>query len=219
MGVRLMIADDHVAVRAGVTSLIQGTEIEVVCQAETFEQTVKFALTCQPDVLLLDIRLANVDGLSALEQIKRENPGISVLIFSACEEVKTMAHARKLGAQGYISKGVAREELLKSIRRAAMGKSAWTVHQIRQVVSRAAMEALAKNDRNPLSARESQVLKRIVVGLPNEAIAEELEIDIETVKQHVKHILKKLHLADRTQAALFALRSDSAADSSCTSEC
>ena len=74
MGVRLMVADDHVAVRAGVMSLTQGTEIEVVCQAETFEQTVKFALTCQPDVLLLDLRLGGSDGLRALEQIKAREP-------------------------------------------------------------------------------------------------------------------------------------------------
>lgn len=214
-----MIADDHVAVRAGVTSLIQGTEIEMVCQAETCEQTVKFALACQPDVLLLDIRLASVDGLSALEQIFRENPRISVLIFSASEEVKTMAHARKLGAQGYIFKGVSREEFLKCIRRAATGKSTWTPRQIRQVVSRAAMEAIASNDRNPLSAREITVLKKIVEGLSNEAISEELGIDVETVKQHVKHILKKLYLVDRTQAALYAVRSDLSVVLNCAVDC
>ena len=75
MSVRLMIADDHPAVRAGVVSIIQGTEIEMVCQAETYEQTVKFALTCQPDVLLLDVRLAGADGLSALEQINARTRG------------------------------------------------------------------------------------------------------------------------------------------------
>ena len=108
MGVRLMVADDHVAVRAGVASLIQGTEIEMVCQAETCEETVKFALACQPNVLLLDVRLANCDGLVALEEIKRKSPGIRVLIFSASEDVKAMALARKLGALGYLSKGVSR---------------------------------------------------------------------------------------------------------------
>jgi DNA-binding NarL/FixJ family response regulator len=208
MGVRLMIADDHVAIRTGLVSLIQGTEIEMVCQAETCEQTVRFALTCQPDVLLLDLRLGGEDGLHALEQIKRANPKIAVLIFSAIEEVKEMAHARKMGAEGFISKGATREEILRTIRRVAMGKSAWTPRQIRQVVSRAISKALAANDRNPLSGREFEVLRLIMDGLSNEAIAERLEIDIETVKQHVKHMLKKLHVEDRTQAALFALRSN-----------
>ena len=189
-------------------SLTQGTEIEVVCQAETFEQTVKFALTCQPDVLLLDLRLGGSDGLRALEQIKRESPKIAVLIFSAVEEVKEMAHARKLGAEGFVTKGVTRDELLKTIRRVATGKSAWTPRQIRQVVSRAISKAISVNDRNPLSGREFEVLRMIMDGLSNEAISERLGIDIETVKQHVKHMLRKLHVEDRTQAALLALRTN-----------
>ena len=206
MSVRLMIADDHLAIRAGVISLIQGTEIELVCQAETCDQTVKFALTCKPDVVLLDLRLEGSDGLNALEQIKRENPNIAVLIFSSADEVKEMAHARKFGADGFVPKGATREELLSSIRRVATGKSAWTPRQIRQVVSRAAAEALVAHDRSPLSTREKEVLKEIMNGLSNEAIAERLKINIETVKQHVKHVLKKLHVEDRTQAALIALR-------------
>ena len=209
MGIRLMIADDHVAIRAGVASLVQGTEIELVCQSETCDQTVKFALTCRPDVLLLDVRLAKgTDGLSALEQIKRKNPDIRVLVFSAVEEVKEMAYARKLGAAGYLMKGVSREDFLTAIRRVANGKQAWTVRQIRQVVSRAANEALAANDRNPLSPRELQVLRKIAAGLSNEAISEELDVVVETVKQHVKHILKKLSVQDRTQAALLALHTN-----------
>ncbi len=208
MGIRLMIADDHVAIRAGIVGLIQGTEIELVCQAETCEQTVKVALSCQPDVLLLDLRLQGSDGLDALEQIKRQNPKIAVLIFSAVEEVKEMAHARKLGAAGFAFKGATREDLLKAIRQVAAGKQAWTPRQIRQVVSRAAAAALANHDRNPLSAREVEVLKGILDGLSNEAISEVMEIDVETVKQHVKHILRKLHVEDRTQAALIALRNN-----------
>jgi len=208
MSIRLMIADDHLAIRTGVASLIQGTEIELVCQAETCDQTVKFALTCKPDVVLLDLRLEGSDGLQALERIKRENPSIAVLIFSSADEVKEMAHAREYGADGFVPKGATREEVLNSIRRVASGKSAWTPRQIRQVVSRAAAEALATHDRSPLSTREKQVLREIMNGCSNETIAERLKINIETVKQHVKHILKKLHVEDRTQAALLALRSN-----------
>jgi DNA-binding NarL/FixJ family response regulator len=206
MTIRLMIAEDHPIIRAGVMQLMQGTEIELICQAETSEQTVRIAMACQPDVLLLDIQLAGSDGLSALEQIHRENPAIAVLVFSSSEDVKEMALARKLGAKGFVYKGSMRDDLLKSIRRVALGKGAWTPRQIRQVASRAAAEALAKNDRNPLSGREIEVLRKITLGLSNESIAEELEVDIETVKQHVKHILRKLHVEDRTQAAVLALR-------------
>jgi DNA-binding NarL/FixJ family response regulator len=210
MGIRLMIADDHVAVRAGIVGLIQGTEIELVCQAETCEQTVKFANTCQPDVLLLDVRLTGSDGMAALEQLKHKSPKVAVLMFSATDEVKEMAHSRKLGAKGFLQKSATRDEILNAIRRVAAGKSVWTPRQLRQVVSRAAAEALAKKDRNPLSPREAQVLKKITAGLSNEGIAEALDIDIETVKQHVKHVLRKLHVEDRTQAAVLALRTDMA---------
>jgi two-component system, NarL family, response regulator LiaR len=205
MPVRLMISDDHPAIRKGVVEYLEGTEIEAVCQAETCKQTVEFALACKPDVLLLDLRLPDADGLEALEAIKKQDSKAAVLIFSASEDVKEMARARKLGAVGFVSKATSREDLLYGIRRAATGASCWTPRQIRQVVSRAATEALAANDRNPLSPREMKVLKLITEGSPNDAVAEKLDITIETVKQHVKHILRKLAVEDRTQAALTAL--------------
>ncbi len=208
MSVRLMIADGHAAVRAGVMGLIHGTEIEMICQAETYEQTVKLALASQPDVLLLDVRLAGCDGLSAWEQIRRQNPRIAVLFFSADEDFKAMVHAHDLGALGFVLKGVRRDDLLQSIRCVARGESAWTARQMRQIVSRSAAAVLAAHDRNPLSPRELEVLGKIVNGLSNEGISRELEVNIETVKQHVKHILNKLHLENRTQAALFLLWSE-----------
>jgi len=208
VGIRLMVVTDQVIVRAGVLGLTQGTEIEVVSQTKSQEQMVKLVLVCQPDVVLLDLRLAGSDGLCALERVHRENPDIAILIFSESEEFKVMARARSLGAMGCIPMGGPREELLKSIRRVAGGKNAWTPQQIRKVVSRSAATAVNMGDKKSLSAREYEVLKKIVDGLSNEMISEELEITIETVKQHVKHVLKKLHVVSRTQAALFALHSN-----------
>jgi len=205
MALRLMIADDHAALRNGVVEFLQGTEIEAVCQAKTCKETVERALADKPDVLLLDVRMSDGDGLKALEAIRRQDPQMAVLIFSASEDVKEMAVARKFGAAGFVSKGASREDLLNSIRRAAAGENAWTPRQIRQVVSRAASEALAANDRSPLSPREMKVLKLITEGCPNDVVAEKLEITVETVKQHVKHILRKLAVEDRTQAALTAI--------------
>jgi DNA-binding NarL/FixJ family response regulator len=205
MAIRLMIADDHPALRNGVVEFVQGTEIEAICQAKTCRETVERALAEKPDVLLLDVRMSDGDGLKALETIRRQNSQMAVLIFSASEDVKEMAVARKLGAAGFVSKGASREDLLNCIRRAAAGENAWTPRQIRQVVSRAASEALAANDRSPLSPREMKVLKLITEGCSNDLVAEKLEITVETVKQHVKHILRKLGVEDRTQAALTAL--------------
>jgi len=205
MALRLMIADDHPAVRKGVIEFVQGTEIEVVGQAETCQQAVEYALACKPEVLLLDVRMSGADGLEALETIRQQNDKIAVLIYSASDEVKDMAKAKQLGAIGFVSKSSSRDELLASLRRAGAGQSVWSRRQIRQVACRAAAEALAANDRNPLSPREMKVLKLITEGSPNDVVAEKLDITIETVKQHVKHILRKLAVEDRTQAALTAL--------------
>ena len=158
-----------------------------------------------PNVLLLDVRMGSADGLESMEELRRRECHVPVLIFSASEEVKDMAKARQLGAVGFVTKGVSRETLLDSIRRASTGVVPWTTRQIRQVASRAATEALAANDRNPLSPREMTVLKLITEGAANDAVAEKLEITNETVKQHVKHILRKLAVEDRTQAAITAI--------------
>src|SRR5580704_7911549 len=112
MALRLMIADDHPALRNGVVEFIQGTDIQAVCQAKTCRETVERALADKPDVLLLDVRMSDGDGLKALETIRRQNSQMAVLIFSASEDVKEMAVARKLGAAGFVSKGASREDLL-----------------------------------------------------------------------------------------------------------
>ncbi len=149
--------------------------------------------------------MGSEDGLEAMEELRRRGCDLPILVFSASEEVKDMAKARQLGAVGFLAKSITREALLEAIRRASTGASAWTTRQIRQVASRAAAEALAANDRNPLSPREMTVLKLITEGSPNDAVAEKLHITNETVKQHVKHILRKLAVEDRTQAALTAI--------------
>jgi DNA-binding NarL/FixJ family response regulator len=206
MSIRLMIADDQALVRAGMAALVQGADIEVVCQADSCEQTIRYAMTCKPDVLLLDLRLGDKSGLEALEQIRRVQPSIAVLILSASEDAKAMAISHKLGAVGWIVKGASRDDVIRTLERVAAGRTAWNPRQVRQIACRAASIAIAQGDTSPLSPREKQTLAKILDGLSNEAIAEALEINIETVKQHVKRLLKKLFVEDRTQAALWALR-------------
>jgi DNA-binding NarL/FixJ family response regulator len=207
MDIRLMICDDHVAVREGMKALVYGTEIEVVCEAETCQQAVHLATMTKPDVVLLDIRLGNDDGLEALEELKREQPTLRVLIFSASDHLNDMARAYALGADGYVVKSGQKDELFRMIRRAFTGKKVWTVPQIRRVKSRAGAKVAEKRERIPLSDREKQVLSRLVGGASsNEVIAEDLGIDVETVKQYVRGILRKLHVEDRTQAALWGMR-------------
>jgi DNA-binding NarL/FixJ family response regulator len=205
LGIRLLVADDHQIARAGVVSMITGTEIEVACQAVNCSQAVRYALTCDPDVVLLDISLPDGNGFSALDQIKKERPEMSVLIFSACENLSELKQARQKGADGYVSKATRREDFLRTIRRAAGGKKAWTKEQVRRMKQGMGPAPDLRID-STLTPREQEVLQKAAQGLGNEEIAEELAIDMETVKQHIKHILKKLGLVDRTQAALWALR-------------
>ncbi len=206
MTIRLMIADDEAISRAGVIRMVEGSEVEIVCMAGRSDEAVRFALTTQPDVLLLDVHMPVDDGFTALERVKQERPEMCVLMFSSTDDLKEITQARALGAAGYITKDISREGLLLSIRRAAAGKKTWTREQIRRVSSRFAKEAVEKKDFAPLSARQREVLEKLAVGMPNEEIAEDLGVDIETVKQHVKQILRALRVDDRTQAAVWALR-------------
>ena len=207
MSIRLMICDDHPAIRAGVVSLLEGSEISVALQAETGDEAVRLAEKGKPDVILLDIRLGDEDGLDALRKIKRNNPSIPVLIFSIADDLNDMAHAHRLGAEGYIVKSIHQNELLEIIRRAVARKKTWSISQIRKIKSRAGAQLAETRKPFPLSRREGQVLSRLTSGSSsNEEIAEHLGIDVETVKQYVKNILRKLHVEDRTQAAVWALR-------------
>jgi DNA-binding NarL/FixJ family response regulator len=207
MSIGLMVCDDQRAIQLGVESLVGGSEIEVAWCAASGEEAVHLVSSFSPDAILLDIRLGQEDGLEVLQEIKRAKPSIPVIIFSVDDELNDLARAHRLGADGYCLKTVSRDDLLQIIRRAVAGKRVWTTAQIRRIKSRGGAKAGDERKRNPLSDREQQVLAKIIEGAQsNEMIAEDLEIDVETVKQYVRSILKKIHVEDRTQAALWGLR-------------
>jgi len=205
MSIRLLIADDEQLARAGVVSMLTGTEIEIVSQTTDCQQTINYALTNDPDVVLLDLRLGNENGFAALEHIKKERPEISVLVFSASDSLADIAQAHYLGADGYVCKTATREELLQAIRKAATGRDTWSRQQRRRVSS-ALLNRSGRGNGTPLTPREMQVLHKVAEGMANEEIAEELKVNIETVKHHVKRILAKLGVEHRTQAAIWAVR-------------
>lgn len=205
MTIRLLVADDHPLARAGIVTMLSGTEIEISCQARDCGETVLYALNCKPDVVLTDLQMPDGNGLDALKEIKQRRPETPVVVFSAHDGLHEMARARLLGADGYIPKGVDREVLLAAIRRVAAGKSAWTRAQLRRICHADGSMQWSAGD-PPLTPRETDVLRKIGEGQVNEDIGEELGIQLETVKQHVKNILKKLGVKDRTEAALWAVR-------------
>ncbi len=206
MAIRLLVADNHEVVRAGVKSLVSGTDIKVIAEAATGEATVRLTLKHKPDVALIDIRMPEGDGLNSLGRIKLDLPDQPILMFSTYDNPTYIARAVALGASGYLLKRATRDELLDAIRTAAAGESAWTREELRRVTGALATPRLSTDIEVPLTNRESEVLHQLANGLTNKEIAEALHISYETVKEHVQHILRKVGVTDRTQAAVWAVR-------------
>jgi DNA-binding NarL/FixJ family response regulator len=199
--IRLLLADDHEMVRCGVKSLLAGTEIEIVAEAATGQAASKLALEEEVDLVLLDVCMPDGDGLTALGCIKLNKPDLPVLLYSAFDNPASVTRAASLGASGFLLKDCTRDELLKGIRIVASGRSVWNRYKLRSL-RKSRVGTLEAS----LSEREGEVLRRIASGLSNEQIAEAMNVGCEAVKYHVKQILTKLDLSDRTQAALWAVR-------------
>lgn len=204
--IKVLIADDHEVVRCGLKTLLAETEVDVAAEVSTGEAAVRYALENDVDVVLLDIRMPEGDGLTALGRIKLDKPDLPVLMLSTFDNPTYIARSVALGASGYLLKGCTREELLKAIRSAATGESAWTRDELRRVTGALATPRLAADVEVPLTQRESEVLRQLAYGLTNKEIAQALHISYETVKEHVQHILRKIGVSDRTQAAVWAVR-------------
>lgn len=204
--IRMLVADDHEVVRCGLQTLLADTEVEIVAEVGTGEAAVEYAVKNDVDVVLMDIRMPQGDGLNALGRIKLDKPDMPVLMLSTFDNPTYIARAVALGASGYLLKGCTREKLLSSIRTAASGESAWTRDELRRVTGALATPRLAADVEVPLTQRESEVLRQLAYGLTNKEIAQALHISYETVKEHVQHILRKIGVSDRTQAAVWAVR-------------
>lgn len=207
--IRVLIADDHEVVRSGLKSLLAGTEIKVVAEAATGSAAIKYVMENDDvDVVLLDIRMPDGDGLGALGRIKLEKPQLPVLMLSTFDNPTYVARTVALGASGYLLKGCTREELIEAIRKAARKESVWTREELRRVTGALATPRLTSEVDVPLTQRESEVLRQLAYGLTNKEIAAALHISYETVKEHVQHILRKIGVSDRTQAAVWAVRKE-----------
>jgi DNA-binding NarL/FixJ family response regulator len=206
MSIKVLIADDHEVVRSGLKTLLANTDIEIAAEVTTGEAAVKWALAHKPDLVLLDIRMPEGDGLTALGRIKLDKPEMPVLMLSTFDNPTYIARAVALGASGYVLKSCTRDALLQAIRTTAAGESAWTRDELRRVTGALATPRLAADVEVPLTQRESEVLRQLALGLTNKEIANTLHISYETVKEHVQHILRKIGVSDRTQAAVWAVR-------------
>jgi NarL family two-component system response regulator LiaR len=206
--ISVLIADDHAVVREGIRSFLGVQEdIEVVGEVEDGEQAVAAVERLVPDVVLMDLVMPHMDGLEALRRVRAVSPTTRVLVLTSYVQDEKVLAAIRAGAAGYLLKDVRPPDLLEAIRRAADGE-AWlhptaAARLMRELADRGAAD---EADAARLTPRELEVLRLIAQGKPNRDIASELVVSEKTVKTHVSNILAKLHLADRTQAALYAVR-------------
>lgn len=207
--ITVLIADDHSVVRQGVRVFLETRdEIEVIGEAESGEKAIAMCAEFAPDVVLLDLIMPRINGVEATRQIKQVSPRSNVVILTSYHEDEHIVPAIKAGALSYLLKDVSPQELVEAVKKAGCGEA--VLHpQIAQKLMKNLREQTAETHSNlldDLSKRELEVLQLLAEGISNAEIARKLFISEKTVKSHVSNIFSKLHLADRTQAAVYAWR-------------
>ena len=206
MKIRVIIADDHSVVRAGLRGLLSAAGLDVVGEAVTGREAVALAQSLRPNVILMDVRMPEMDGLQALTAIKAAMPEISIVMLTVYASTEYLSRAIAAGAAGYLLKDAEPEEITHVVRAAAAGESVIDATLLQSVLQHTQVAETSALQRVDLTHQELRVLKLIALGLSNDAIAETLVISRNTVKTHVRHIFEKLVVSDRTQAAVWAVR-------------
>jgi len=210
--IRVLLADDHQLFREGLASVLNAQpDFEVVGEASDGLEVLVKARKLVPDLILMDIGMPGCDGVEATQQVKRELPDVVIVMLTVRDEDEKLFEAIKSGAQGYLLKTIRSRELLSMLRGAVRGEAAITptlggrmLEEFRRL-SRQARRAPA-DEMIALTRREQQVLSLVAQGATDQQIADELVVSIHTVKSHMHNVLSKLHLGQRHEAALYALR-------------
>ncbi|HEX9116115.1 MAG TPA: response regulator transcription factor [Anaerolineae bacterium] len=205
--IRVLIADDHAVVREGLRTLI-GSEpgMEVAGEAADGNEAVAKAAALRPDVVLIDLKMPRKGGIEAIAEIKAGNADARILVLTSFAEEENVFPAIRAGALGYLLKDSSPQQLLQAIYDVYRGESSLHPTIALKVIREISQPSTLPPAPSPLSEREVAVLKLVAQGLTNQEIAEKLLISEWTVRTHVRNILSKLHLANRTQATLYALR-------------
>lgn len=205
--IRVLIADDHAIVRKGVRALLSETPgFEVVAEAADGQEAVERAATTHPDVILMDLVMPVMDGIEATRQITRHQSDARILVLTSFAADAKVFPAIKAGASGYLLKDSSPEDLIRAIRQVHRGEPSLHPTIARKLLQEVAHPAERLPAPEALTPREMAVLRLIAQGLSNQDIAEQISVSEPTVRAHVSRILGKLHLASRTQAALYAVR-------------
>jgi len=197
--IRLLIVDDHFIFRLGLIQSIQAErDLVVVGEAAAFDQALDMYRRLRPDVVIVDLRLPGKDGIATTAALREEFPEAAVMVLSAYEGNEDIYRAMRAGARAYLTKSVAREELIRAIRTVYSGQP--------YLPTEVAVRLAQRPTGSDLSSREMQILDLIVKGARNKEIGAALSIAEVTVKVHVRHLLRKLKVSDRTQATTIAIR-------------
>ena len=203
--IRVLIVDDHQLFRRGVSSLLAGREdIEVVGEANNGAEAVERARELMPDVVLMDIKMPGLDGLAATKQLKAEMPYVRIMMLTVSETDEDLFEAIKAGASGYLLKNVDPDHLVASVLQVQRGEVPIAPTMAAKILRE--LTTPSETSIHSLTSRERQVLELLASGMANKEIAFALKISENTVKNHLRNILEKLHLQNRVQAALYAVR-------------
>jgi DNA-binding NarL/FixJ family response regulator len=208
---RILLVDDHALFRKAIISLLgEAAEFSVVGEAATGQEALEQARKLQPDLILMDLSMPEMDGLEATRRIKAENPEVRIVILTIEEEDQNLFEAVKSGAQGYLLKKVEPAVLYDTLRRVSRGEASLSGVMAARLMEEFMRQAGQRDQTGPqatdLSGREREVLALVAQGKSNKEIAAAMVIAENTVKNHLKSILEKLHLQNRVQAATYALR-------------
>ena len=206
----ILLIDDHQMLRNGVKQLIAlDTTLQVVGEASNGEQGVELAKELDPDLILLDLNMPGMNGLDTLDKMRQTSLSGRIVVFSVSNHEDDVVTALKRGADGYLLKDMEPEDLLAALHNAAGGKMVLS-EALTPVLAASLRESRPSGDRDiqSLTPRERDIIKLIAEGLPNKVIARRLNITESTVKVHVKHLLKKMKLKSRVEAAVWVLQSN-----------
>ncbi len=209
MSIKILIADDHKLFRQGMISLMRTREdlVEVIGEAETGEEAVQMTERLHPDVVLMDIYMPQMDGLQAAKEIRSRFPEVAIVMLTSSERDGHLYEAAQLGVSGYLLKSLDANELFNLLDGVAHGEAAMTRAMATRLLKGVAGRLVDENKgEESLTERELLVLRLVAGGASNAEIADSLSISVNTVKSHLKNILDKLQLTNRTQAATYALK-------------
>ncbi len=205
--ISILIVDDHAVVRQGISAWIASEpDLVLIGEAANGEMGVTQAVELQPDIVLMDLVMPKMDGITAIAALIHQNPGARILVITSFSEQDQAVRAIKAGALGFMLKDASPAEMLQAIRTVSQGNP-WLSPALTRAVMHNSVVTEVENDfAIPLTGREIEVLKLVAQGLPDQDIAETLTVSKTTVRYHVTNILTKLNLENRTQAALYAIR-------------